>query len=321
LILAAFATDRGFTAVVVAYVVGAALTFAIVFAKAARHVSLRPVFATGYWVSLLRGSLAIGIATGLFLSYYRIDTVLVSLFRDSRETGLYGAAFKFVEIAEVLVAAIGVTVFPSFARLVATRDARLGSALQRSLEVIVAFSIPILVGILLVADELVALTAGDEFAEAGSALRLLVPYLALLFLSGILIRLAAALHLDNYVLLLAVVVLVLNVGLNVLLLPEYGYKVAALTSAASEACVAITLLLLAWRRLAFVPSVRYLWPVGVATAAMVASFWLIPGPALAGVVLASLVYGLVLVAFPGTVREVVTALRPGWASSLRRSGS
>lgn len=319
LILAAFAAGHGFTAVVLAYVVGAGVSFVIVFAAAARQVSLRPLIATDYWGTLLRRSLAIGVATGLFLSYYRVDTVLVALFRDSREAGLYGAAFKFVEIAEVLVAAIGVTVFPSFARLVATGDARIKGALQRSLDVVVAFSAPIVVGILLVADELVTFTAGEEFAPAASALRLLVPYMALLFVSAILIRIAAALHIDLYVLGLAVTVLVLNITLNVILLPEYGYKVAALTSTASEACVAIALTAIAWRRLAFVPSLRYLGPVGLAAAAMVVSYWLIPLPALVAVALASLVYVLVLVALPGPARDVVAAFAPDLRRLARRS--
>ena len=314
LVLAAFATDRGFNAVVIAYVTGSVFTFAIVAAAAARQVSLRPIFATEYWSTLVRGSLAIGIATGLLLSYYRVDAVLVALYRDSREAGLYGAAFKFVEIAEVLVAAIGVSVFPSLARLVATNDARIRGALQRSLEVVVALGTPIVVGTWLVADELVTLTAGEEFAPAASALRLLMPYLALLFLSGILIRLAAALHLDRYMLALAVAVLMLNVALNVALLPEYGYKVAALTSTASEAFIVSVLALFAWRRLAFVPSLRYLWPISVAAAAMVAFFRLIPGPAMVVVMVASLVYGLVLYAFPGTLREVVRALAPARSS-------
>jgi O-antigen/teichoic acid export membrane protein len=319
LILAAFAAGRGFIAVVLAYVVGTAVTFAIVLVAAARQISLRPVIAKDYWGNLLRGSLAIGIAMGLFLSYYRIDTVLVALFRDSREAGLYGAAFRFVEIAEILVSAIGISVFPSFARLIATRDARVGVALQRSLDIILAFSAPILAGVLLVADDLVRVTAGVEFAPAASALRLLVPYLALLFVSAILIRIAAALHVDRYILSVALVVLVVNVALNVVLLPRYGYNVAAITSTLSEACVTVALGFIVWRRLAFVPNLRYVWPVGLATAAMVAFSWLIPLPALIGVALATVVYVLVLVALPGTVRDVVAALAPNWKQMLRRA--
>ena len=321
LVVLAFAADRGFTAVVLAYVGGNVLTFAIVAGAAARQISLRPLFVPDYWSALLRGSLAIGIATGLFLSYYRIDTVLVALLRDSHEAGLYGAAFKFVEIGEVLVAAIGVSVFPSFARLVATRDARISVALQRSLDVILAFSAPILIGVMLVADELVTVTAGEEFAPAATALRLLVPYLALLFLSAILIRIAAALHVDTFVLALAVSILVLNVALNVVLLPEFGYTVAAITSTASEACVVVALSALVWRRLAFVPSLRYVWVVGLAAAAMLASYWLIPLPRLAAVALAGLVYAVVLVALPGTARDVVAALVPGRRGPLGRTES
>ena len=313
LILVAFASGRGFTAVVLAYVVGAVATFAIVLAAAARQISLRPLIAPDHWVTLIRTSLAIGIATGLFLSYYRIDTVLVALLRDSRETGLYGAAFRFVEFAELLVAAIGVSVFPGFARMIATGDARLGDALQRTFDAVLAVGAPMVVALLLVADELISATAGEEFVEAASALRLLVAYLALLFFTGILVRIAAALHADRYVLVVAILVLVLNVGLNVALLPRYGYKVAALTSTGSEACVAIALAAVAWRRLAFVPSLNYVWTVGLGVAVMVASYFLLPLPPLIAVVLASLAYAIVVVVLPGTARDVVKAL-------VRRAG-
>lgn len=308
LILAAFAAERGFTAVVLAYVVGAAATFVIVLAVAARQVSLRPLIVPDQWAKLLRGSLAIGIATGLFLSYYRIDTVLVALFRDSREVGLYGAAFRFVEFAELLVSAIGVSIFPGFARLIATGDARIGEALQRTFDAVLAVAAPILLALLLVAEELISATAGEEFAEADAALRLLVPYLALLFFTGALIRIVAALHVDRYVLGVAVAVLVLNVALNIALLPRYGYKVAALTSTASEVCVAIALAAVTWRRLAFVPRLNYVWIVGLGAAVMVASYWLLPLPPLVAVALASLAYAAIVVLLPGTARDVVTAL-------------
>ena len=310
LILLVFATGRGFTAVVLAYVVGAALNFGILFAAAARQIALRPLLDTGYWTTLVRGSLAIGIATGLFLSYYRIDTVLVALIRDPHETGLYGAAFKFVEIAEVLVAAIGITVFPTFARLVATRDPRINGAIQRSLDAVLAFSAPIVVGILLTANDLVTATAGPEFAPAASALRLLMPYLALLVATGILIRVAAALHEDRFLLVVAVTVLVVNIALNLALLPTYGYKVAALTSVFSEGCVVVALGYVVWRRLAFVPSLGYVWIVGLATAAMVGSYWILPLTPLLAVPIASIVYGAILLVLPGTVRDAAVALVP-----------
>ena len=99
------------------------------------------------------------------------------------------------------------------------------------------------------------------------------------------------------------------------------YEVPALTSIASEACVVIALAAIAWRRLGFVPSLRYLWPVGLGTAAMIVTYLLIPLPALVAIVVASLVYGLVLAMLPGAVRDVVDAFVPGWRHAVRRSGS
>jgi O-antigen/teichoic acid export membrane protein len=310
LIVLALATGHGFREVVLAYVAGAIASAMIVFVVAARSITVRPLFAADYWPALLRGSLVIGIATGVFISYYRIDAVLVALLRDSREAGLYGAAFKFVEIAEVVVAAVGITVFPSLARLIATEDARIGRAIQRSVDVVLAVGVPVLVGILFAADDLVVVTAGEDFAPAADALRLLVPYLALLFADAILIRVATALHADKLILGIALAVLVLNVALNLLLIPLYGYKAAALTSAASEACVAAALFGIARRWLAFRVRLQYVWVVGVAAAAMAGIAWLLPLRPLLAAAIGGFAYGLVVLALPGTVRDVATAFAP-----------
>jgi O-antigen/teichoic acid export membrane protein len=310
LTIAAVEWGYGFTGVVVASVVGLGATFLVDAVVVSRLVSLRPVVDVAYWRSLVRGSAAIGVAGGLFQSYYRIDTVLVALVRGSREVGLYGAAFKLVEIAEFLLASIGTSVFPSFTRMIAERDPRIRRAVQRSIDVVAAAGAPIVLVMLLMPRQIIELTAGQEFVGAAPVLRLLTPYLALLFLSGLLVRLLGAAHEDRLLLRVAVVVLILNVALNLALLPIYGYRVAALTSLASELVVFGTALLVVRRTLGFFPDIRYLRVVAVAGGVMVGVFMALSGsPWLAAAVSTAAYMAIVSVA-PGTVRDVIGAFLP-----------
>lgn len=307
---AAVASGRGFTAVVVASVLGFVLTFLVDAFAVSRLVSLRPVIDTGYWRALLRGSTEIGIATGLFQSYYRLDTVLVALVRGSREVGLYGAAFKFVELAEYLVATVGTSMFPSFTRLIASGDARIRDAVQRSFDVVAAVGAPLVLIIVLMPRQIIEVTAGSKYTDAATALRLLTPYLALLFLSGVLVRVLGAAHQDRILLVVAVVVLALNLALNLALLPVYGYRVAALTSLASEAVVVGSWVVVFRRTLGFLPSPRYLTVVTAAAAVMVGVFMALDAsPWLAAVAATAAYFGIVCFV-PGTVREVVEAFLP-----------
>ena len=310
LTVAAVESGRGFTAVVVASVVGLAATFLVDAVAVSRHLTLRPVVDVEYWRSLIQGSAAIGVAGGLFQSYTRIDTVLVALVRGSREVGFYGAAFKLVEIADFFIASIGTSVFPSFTRLIAERDPRIRDAVRRSVDVVAAVGAPIVLLMLLMPRQIIELTAGAEFAAAAPVLRLLAPYLALLFMSGMLLRLLGAAHQDRLLLRVAIVVLVLNVALNLALLPIYGYRVAALTSLASELVVVGTTLLAVRRALGFLPDVRYLRVVAVASGVMVGVFMALSGSPWLAAAVSVAAYVTIVSVVPGTVRDVLTALLP-----------
>jgi O-antigen/teichoic acid export membrane protein len=310
LTILAVATGRGFTAVVLASVAGLIATFAVDLVAVSRLVSLRPVVDVEYWKELGRESTVIGLALGLSLSYYRIDTVLVALVRGSREVGLYGAAFKFVELAEYLVATIGVSIFPSLTRMIAGGDPRLRNAIQRSVEVATAVGLPLVLVMILMPRQIIELTAGPDFVAAAGALRLLAPYLALLFLSGILIRVLGASHRDRLLLVVTVVVLTVNIALNLLLLPIYGYKVAAVTSVVSEAIVVAVAVFVVRRSFGFFPVSRYLAVVALSGAVMVGVFVALPGSRYVAAVVSTVVYTVIVVAMPGTLRDVFRAFLP-----------
>ena len=115
--LGALELGLGFKSMVWAQVIGIAVTFAIHLLAVGRTVSLRPVIDPPYWRALFFGSLAIGLAIGLSQIYFRIDTLLLAMLRSSEEVGLYGAAYKFIELAQFGAAAVSVSLFPPARRL------------------------------------------------------------------------------------------------------------------------------------------------------------------------------------------------------------
>jgi O-antigen/teichoic acid export membrane protein len=304
LTLGALALDLGFEAVVVAQVVGVALTFVLHAAIVARLVPLRPVVDQAYWRSLLGTSIVLGIAIAVAQVYFRIDALLIALIRSSEEVGLYAAAYKFIELSDLLLAAVGVSLLPPLARFVATHDARARPLVQRAFDVLVAAAAPLSVGMLAFAPEIVTLTAGDEFAGAADALRLLSPYVLFSFAAGVLWRVLLAGGRDRTLLRLALIILATNVALNAALLPVYGFEVAAIVAVATEA-LGLILVSFAARREELLPSVRYLPVVAAAAAAMGAAILLVPGPALVEAAAGSIAYLAVLLALPGTARELV----------------
>jgi O-antigen/teichoic acid export membrane protein len=304
LTLGALGAGLGFRSYVVAHVVGIAVTFLLHLWVVARLVSLRPVLDTGYWRRLTVGSLALGIAISLSLIYFRIDTVLLALLRSAEEVGYYGAAYKFIELVVLIPAAVGISIFPPLARFLATDDPRLPGLVQKAFDVLLAAAVPVIVVMIAYAEEIIELTAGEEFAEAATALRLLAPFALFSFVNAVLWRVLMASDRDRILLGVAVFILVLNVVLNLIFVPVYGFEAAAAITAVSEGLVTLPIAYFVYRE-GRLPDLRYAWTIAVATAAMVLAVVLFPGPALLIGALASSLYLAVLLVLPGTARDVV----------------
>lgn len=303
LTLGALGVGLGFNSIVTAHVIGLAATLGLQLLAVARLVPLRPTIDPPYWRRLAAGSVVLGLAIALSQIYFRIDTILLALLRSSEEVGFYGAAYKFIELAVIFAAAATASMFPPLARFVGEGDPRARTLVRRTYDVVLAASAPLAVLMVAFSDEIIVLTSGEEFREGGAALQLLAPYVLFSFANTVLWPALIAAKRDRALLGTALAVLVLNVAANLVFIPIYGFKAAAVISVVSELLVTVPTLLLA-RAQGLELDLRYLPAVATATAAMVVTILVVPEPALLSAVLAGCVYVVALLVLPGTARRV-----------------
>lgn len=314
LVLGAFAAGYGFKSAVAAQVIGIGITFFVSLYVVARQISLRPRFAPRYWRHLVRSSASFGVANALGQINFRVDTVLLALFRTPQEVGYYSAAYKFVEFAHSLTGAVGVTIFPSLNRFAATGDTRLRALVQRSVDVLLAAAAPLMLLFVFYAGEILSWTTGESFTGGAVALQLLAAFLPFGFVGHVVWRVQAAFREDRLLLAVAASSLAVAVALDAALIPSFGMKAAALVTVGVEAgAVALSMLVLAARH-AVVPRVSYLATIAaaIAPAALIALFAPVPAAVSAPIALAA--YGLAIVLLPGTVRTL--AARTAGAARL-----
>lgn len=308
LTLAVLAGGYGFNAIIAANVAGQAVTLIVNATTVHRTLSLKPSVDFEYWRGFLRASLVLGIGLAVSQVYFRIDTVLLAVLRPSREVGLYGAAYKFVELSEVFLAAAVLTVVPALTSLAARSDARFIPMARRGFEMLAAITAPVTLVMLLAPQELLRLTAGPKYEAAAGALQILALYPIVAGTNSLLWRMLIAAHLERILLFCAVSILTLNVVLNLVLIPMWGYKAAAATSVGSET---VSLALSLWfvrRRLQFTYPANTLRLVVPAALAMAAVVVVVPGPRVVTVVLGLLVYATIVVSFPGVVHDTTRGL-------------
>jgi O-antigen/teichoic acid export membrane protein len=311
--LAALNAGFGFKGVMAAHVTGLAVTFVLHLFVVTRLVSLRPIVDPAYWRSLLRGALALGLAVSLTQIYFRVDTLLLALLTSSTEVGLYGAAYKFIELSQFVVGGIAISVFPPLTRFIATGDPRAQRLIQKSFDVLLAVAAPLALAMIVLSSQIILLTAGAEFLEAGAALQLLAPYVLFSFVNGLLVRILLGFKRDRTLLVLAVTILALNVSLNLVFIPMYGFRAAAVVTVVSEA-FALVIGAVAVRRLGALPKPRYAGTVLIAVGLMAALVLALPGPRFLVAGVAGAGYVLVLLVAPGTIRELARNLVPKRAS-------
>jgi O-antigen/teichoic acid export membrane protein len=304
LTLAALELDLGFSGVVWANTAGLWATTVVAVLAAARFVSLRPTVDVDAWRTIVRGAAALALALGLAQVYLRLDALLLAFLRPEYEVGVYGAAWKFIEFAGLISFAVSATAFPALSRFVASGDPRLARMTTRTLDVMVAAGIPIAILYIAYGTQIAVASAGEEFPEAGTALRILAPYVPMMFVGGVLWSVLMAHNADRVLLKLGLAGVGLNLVLNLILIPPFGYRGAAAAALASEA-VAVLLAAVAVRRMQGLPSLVYLRVLVPAAAVMAAIVFLFRGPVILIAAVAALAYAAFVGFAPGTGRDFV----------------
>lgn len=180
------------------------------------------------------GSLPYGILGVLGLLYFRIDTLFLSYIRGSEETGLYGAGFKFLEAIVVVPSAFSAALFPVLARLHDQDLGSLKSVYFSSLKILGALSavfllgfyfiVPIFINILL-PSYIPSINVVKILSFAIPFMFLQVSNISVLFSSERLLR---------KIIVFSILTLLVNIFLNLMLIPKYGLYAAAWITVFSE---------------------------------------------------------------------------------------
>jgi O-antigen/teichoic acid export membrane protein len=191
-------------------------------------VRLEPVFVR----RLLMAGLPLALGFTITTVYAQLDIVLLQLFKNFQMVGWYSAANKYVDaVVWIPQSAMGV-VFPALSLLGARDRRRLAFAYEKSFKMLAILGLPLAVGLGVMADSIVHFTRG--FDQSIPALRLLAPSVVLLFVNNAFIYTLTAINRQLDFTRLALFTLVVNVVLNLALIPPFGYLGAAGASTATE---------------------------------------------------------------------------------------
>ena len=245
-----------------------------------------------FWKDTLARSWPIGVSILFNLIYYKGDTLVLSLTRSQAEVGIYSAAYRVLEILITIPFMIAGLALPLLSAAWAKQDhERLSHLARQALTGVMFLIAPIVMGTLVLADRIMILVAGHDFAASGPILRVLIIATGIIFINVIYAHVVVAVQAQRQMLPIYIVTALGIFAGYIILIPRFGMWAAAWLTVASEIFVTTGSYLVASRTTQLGFELR---PVAVAwfsAAVMALTLLALPSlPLIALILLGGLVY-------------------------------
>ena len=190
----------------------------------------------GFEVKLLRSWLALAFpfALGAFLTnlYFRADVPILSHFKSFQEVGWYQFAYKPFEALQFVPLAVQAAVYPLLAVYFKEKGPRLGIAYGRFFKILVLLGWPLTVGTVVLVHRIGRLFS--LYPQSEPSLRILALAIVFLFANSAFTAMLYAIDRQSRFAWLTGIAVLVNVGLNLALIPLYGYLAASAVTVITE---------------------------------------------------------------------------------------
>ncbi len=177
----------------------------------------------------------IALAVMFNVIYLRGDAVILSLYRDQIEVGLYGAAYRVIDIVAQTAMMIMGLMLPLLAYAWSKGDdQKFKEHFQLAFNVMMMFAIPMAVGLIVLSEQIMVVIAGDEFRTAALPLTLLSIAVFGIFVGGIFGHVVVAVNRQKEVLPIYFATALITLVLYLIFIPRFGMNGAAGASVFSE---------------------------------------------------------------------------------------
>ena len=170
----------------------------------------------------------------LGLTIYNSDLLFLRLFADRETVGYYGAAYQLVSFLNNLAMAYSLSLLPALTRVaadVARRDAMVSDSMAQ----VLALGLPVAVGGALLADQIIALVFGEAFTASAAPLALLVFCIPFIVVKEVHLISLIVHEREGTVMRMTAIAVLVNLVLNLALIPRFGMLGAAAATVTTEA--------------------------------------------------------------------------------------
>ncbi|MDD4901938.1 MAG: flippase [Patescibacteria group bacterium] len=257
--IAAVRFDFGLSGVLVSIVAGSFVQFILLYLFSRKFARLGFAFDLSLWREVAQKSWPLAVTIFFNLIYLKTDTLILSLMKSQSDVGIYGAAYKVIDILTTIPFIFAGVVLPILAADWSQRaEERFRKILQKSFDLMVILAVPLVVGTQILAQPVMVLVAGQDFAAAGTVLKILIFAAGFVFTSSFLAHVMIALNKQQKIIPAYIFTAVTSVIGYLIFIPRFSYFGAAAITVYSEAVITLFMIWYAFRYAKFFPRLKIL---------------------------------------------------------------
>ncbi len=327
-VLIAMKLKTGLNGILIATIISSAVSFVFHYLFAQKYIKIRLEFDWALWKKAFSYSWPIAITIVFNLIYLRADILILSLFKTSNEVGLYGAAYKIIDVLTTLPFMFAGLILPILtASWLEKNYSYFQKVMQKSLDVMIIAALPLIMGSQLLAKPVMIFIAGSEFAESGLILKPLMIGVAAIFIGTIFSHAVIAMHKQKKLIGFYAFTGISSLVAYLIFIPKFSYMGAAWVTVYSEIMIALLCAYSIFKYSHFLIGLKTFFKSLLASLFMGGFIYLLPnlyknslGGLLLVIILAIILYFLILYLLKGISPEDLEAIlkkqKPGAGQSI-----
>lgn len=241
--------------IILIYTLSGLLNLAFVYFSARKYYKVKLAFDYKYWKYLIIEAIPLFIIVAFNLIYYRLDGIMLSIMKTPADVGLYGIAYKVLEIIITFPGMFIGLLLPIFAKYYFKDKKKFDIIFQKSFNLMLSLAIPITVAGILLSDKIILLMSDSTYLEASNALKYLFIAIGCIFIGNLMGNVLIVSKHQKVSMYISIFGAFINIGLNLYLIPKYSFVGAAIATAITEFFVLIAYLFIAYKYGSIIPKI------------------------------------------------------------------
>lgn len=218
-----------------AYIYGVAIGFFVILLMLKDHFYSSLIsFDKALIKPIIKDSLPFALASFLGAIMINTDLIMIGWMRPANEVGFYSAAQKPVQVFYTIASLFAVSIFPALTKTLKDSLEKGGRILEKAISMSLLVAIPLSLGGIILANQIIGLLFGSEYLAATSSFQILMLTILIIFPSVIVSNSILAHEQQKNFIAFSLIGAIGNIFFNFILIPYFGIAGASASTVLTQ---------------------------------------------------------------------------------------